>query len=208
MPTPAPTSVPATSDHGATLAGSGDSAATACAAAMPNAIPDRGTDRAQRRGFDEELRQDITASRTERLPNADLSRALGDGDEHDVHDHDRADDETECRKRHAGNDHLRLDAVPELEHGLRRRQIEVVRLRRPQPPATAHHLADLLHRREQRFTVRRLHRQSVDHAVRIHEALERGALRRDRELVERDPEDRSLLLGDADDLVRQAAELQ
>src|SRR5207247_4469205 len=41
--------------------------------------------------FDEELKHDVEARRAQRLPHADLARALGDGHEHDVHDADAAD---------------------------------------------------------------------------------------------------------------------
>ena len=49
----------------------------------------------QRHGgrFDEELQQDVVAARAERLADADFAGALGDGDEHDVHDDDAADDQ-------------------------------------------------------------------------------------------------------------------
>ena len=66
---------------------------------MPSAAPSV----AERRRLDEELGQDVAAACAERLPNADLARALGDGDEHDVHDHDRADDEPDRRQRDAGD---------------------------------------------------------------------------------------------------------
>ena len=35
--------------------------------------------------------------------NADLAGPLGDRDEHDVHDHDRADDQPDGRQRDAGD---------------------------------------------------------------------------------------------------------
>ena len=50
--------------------------------------------------FDEELQQDVVTAGAERLAHADFARPLGDGDEHDVHDDDAADDE-----RNAGDGH-------------------------------------------------------------------------------------------------------
>src|SRR5689334_22743263 len=40
----------------------------------------RGADGRQRRRFDQELVQNVAAARAERLPDSDLTRALGDGD--------------------------------------------------------------------------------------------------------------------------------
>src|SRR5664279_2536144 len=41
---------------------------------------------AQHHGLDQELQEDVHLRRAQRLPDADLTRTLGDGDEHDVHD--------------------------------------------------------------------------------------------------------------------------
>ena len=50
-------------------------------------------------GFDEELQHDVAEGRAERLPYADLTRALRDRDHHDVHDADAADEERDARNR-------------------------------------------------------------------------------------------------------------
>ena len=97
MPTTVPSSVATTSDQGATAAGSGvvHEMIFAPSDAEPDA-EDRA-ERAQRRALDEELAQDVLPPRAERLPHADLARPLGDGDEHDVHDHQPADHEADRR---------------------------------------------------------------------------------------------------------------
>ncbi len=45
------------------------------------------------RGLQQELHEDVFAACAEGLADADLASALGDGDEHDVHDDDAAHDE-------------------------------------------------------------------------------------------------------------------
>ena len=47
----------------------------------------------EQHGFDQELGEDRAALRPDRLPDADLAGALGDGDEHDVHHPDPADEQ-------------------------------------------------------------------------------------------------------------------
>src|SRR2546425_2647844 len=54
------------------------------------------------RGFDQKLQEYIAAPRPHRFPQADLARALRDGNQHDVHDHDSADHQ---RDRGDGNGH-------------------------------------------------------------------------------------------------------
>src|ERR1700755_3460462 len=49
--------------------------------------------RRQERGLDEELQEHLLARRAERLAQAYLEGAFGDGDEHDVHHDDAADEE-------------------------------------------------------------------------------------------------------------------
>ena len=52
----------------------------------------------QRDGLDEELEEDVPSRGAERFANADLARAFGDRDEHDVHDADAADEQTTQRR--------------------------------------------------------------------------------------------------------------
>src|ERR1700761_5079350 len=87
--------------------------------------------------FKKELREDVAAARAEGFEDADLAGALGDGDEHDVHDADAADGEghgaddaeQDLKADGEGHDLLRvLDGVPHTE-GLFIGGVEVVTLR-------------------------------------------------------------------------------
>ena len=140
MPTPAPTPTPTKTDQSATAAGSGVHRGDELRERDAERDAEDRADGAQRRALDEELAQDVAASRAERLADPDLARPLGDGDEHDVHDHDGADDEADGRKRDAGDHEIALDLVPELERRIGRLEREVVRLRRAQMVARAHDL--------------------------------------------------------------------
>ena len=98
MPTPAPTTTDTTIDHKrhARWQRRHGLDQRREAEAHPNA-EDRAEE-AERRGLDEELRENVAPLGAERLADADLARAVRDGDEHDVHDHDRADDEPDRRQ--------------------------------------------------------------------------------------------------------------
>ena len=54
---------------------------------------DDAGDEGQGEAFEEELREDVAAAGAEGFEEADFAGALGDGDEHDVHDADAADAE-------------------------------------------------------------------------------------------------------------------
>ena len=49
----------------------------------------------QKDRFRQEQRDDLPASRADRFQQADLTGALADGDEHDVHDQDTGDDQAD-----------------------------------------------------------------------------------------------------------------
>src|SRR5437870_847520 len=59
--------------------------------------PDRAPERRHQRGLEQELSEHVPLACPERHPDADLARPFGDGDEHDVRDHDPADDEADPR---------------------------------------------------------------------------------------------------------------
>jgi hypothetical protein len=46
---------------------------------------------AKRRRFEQKLFQNVGLSRAERFSDADFLCAFGNGDEHNIHNHDRAD---------------------------------------------------------------------------------------------------------------------
>ena len=60
---------------------------------MPRAMPNEAASGTEGDGFDEELEEDVAATRADGHADADLARPLGDADEHDVHDADAANDE-------------------------------------------------------------------------------------------------------------------
>src|SRR5918996_205152 len=82
-------------------------------------------------GLGQELAHDVRSARPDRLADADLARALGDGDEHDVHHHDPPDDERDRHQAHQGGVDAGRDLPVEVEELLGRHEAEVVGLRRP-----------------------------------------------------------------------------
>ena len=54
---------------------------------------EHATDPGEQRGLDEELREDVAVTGADRLADADLTGALGDGHQHDVHHADAADEQ-------------------------------------------------------------------------------------------------------------------
>src|SRR5262252_8977783 len=105
IPTPAPTPTPTKIDQISTAAGSGDSAEIALAKPIPRPIPRTAPS---------------VASVADSTRNwFRMSRRLGHGHEHDVHDHDGAYHETDGWQRNARDHHVVLDLVPELERGVR-----------------------------------------------------------------------------------------
>src|SRR5690606_1384867 len=67
--------------------------------------PDRSAYQAECRRLHEKLPADIASTGAKRLPHADLARALRHGNQHDVHDDQRADHEADRGERHA--EHLK-----------------------------------------------------------------------------------------------------
>src|SRR5947209_4221901 len=65
-------------------------------------------------GFDEELTLDVHGSCAEGFADADFAGALGDGDEHDVHDADAAERESEECDGSEEEGHYAEDAFGEL----------------------------------------------------------------------------------------------
>src|SRR5207245_3775454 len=66
----------------------------------------RAADAGQEHRLDQELGQDVTPPSPDRLPDADLARPFGDGDQHDVHDPDAADHQGDAGDgaQHQGED--------------------------------------------------------------------------------------------------------
>src|SRR5207248_9532250 len=102
-------------------------------------------ERAQSRGLDEELAHYVAPARPEGFPDSDLVRSLGYRDEHDVHDHETPDYETNRREYSPCRSHDLLDLVHEGEGGLRRFHEEVVGRSGTQLAPPAHRFTHRLH---------------------------------------------------------------
>src|SRR5687767_12908697 len=98
----------------------------------------QSTEGGQNDRLGEKLAHDVRSACPDRLADADLARALGDRDEHDVHHHDSTDDERYRHQAHEGGVDAGGDLPVEVEQFLGRHEAEVVRLRRPQIVARAH----------------------------------------------------------------------
>jgi len=89
-------------------------------------------------GFNEDLQHDVEAPGAEGFADADFAGALGDADEHDVHDDDAADDE---RNQGDGNDDGGNDGeqtIDEAADGVRRDEVEAIGFAGLLVEATAH----------------------------------------------------------------------
>ena len=62
-------------------------------------MPVDAADAGERDGLDEELEQHLAGAGADGEADADLAGALGDGDEHDVHDADAADEQADAGHR-------------------------------------------------------------------------------------------------------------
>ena len=99
---------------------------------------DQAADQADGDRLEQELAEDAVALGADRLADADLARALGDRDEHDVHHADAADEERDAGDQEADQQHHAHDVVERPDQRVQLVDGEVVRLGRPQ-------LADLAH---------------------------------------------------------------
>src|ERR1700675_13420 len=112
-------------------------------AAEENADQPAGT--REGHGLEEELPGDVAAARADGFADADLLRALGDGDEHDVHHAHAADEQANGAEHDDGEDDA-LNDVVELLHGLDvGLNEEIVGLGVGHIAAAAQHFADLVH---------------------------------------------------------------
>src|SRR5947208_3764434 len=95
---------------------------------------EHAAERRKRDRLRQDLPDDVAAARAEGLSQPDLARALAHHHQHDVHDHDAADDE---RQRHDADEHGE-DALGggliDAKQRVRREHAEVVALGRSQPP--------------------------------------------------------------------------
>ena len=89
---------------------------------MSDRVRDDGTqqhaedsaDRGQRDCFERELQEDVALARADGLAHADFARALGNGDQHDVHHSDAAHDQCHAGHRKHKNEDRAGDLVPDI----------------------------------------------------------------------------------------------
>src|SRR5258708_17268111 len=94
--------------------------------------------------LDQELRQHILLARADGKPDADLARAFGDRDQHDVHDSDAADDQADGRDRgeeYGENAGGGLNDLRDLGHVI---GLEIVRRTSAKMPALPHQFRGVL----------------------------------------------------------------
>src|SRR5690606_24336797 len=114
---------------------------------------EQASEEAKRHGLDEELQKDAPPRRAERHADADLARALGDADEHDVHDADAADDQAHARDAREQQREGLLGFLLSLEKVAPIDDCEIVRISGPQPVLLAQHALDVDHRALERYAV-------------------------------------------------------
>src|ERR1041385_346029 len=88
--------------------------------------PDRSADDALHDAFDYELLQHVAASRTDGAPDADLFGALGDADQHDVHDHDSAHHRRDGADHQEDHEKGGADLLPQRDVAFRSADEEIV----------------------------------------------------------------------------------
>src|SRR5207248_10933659 len=112
----------------------------------PREDPERGSDCGDRGGLGEELAQYVAAPRAEGLPQADLASPFRDRHQHDVHDHDAADDQRHEHDARDDGGEDRADAGPESLDAFRGVEHEIVVLLGAQMAPAAHDPLGLLDR--------------------------------------------------------------
>ena len=154
MPTPMPSTTPTTTDQGATAAGSGVSAFTTKASASPKPMPSSAPAAERVADSTTNCAQDVPPAGAERLPDADLAGPLAHGHQHDVHDHDAADDQRDGHQAREGEEQDLGDLVPGPQRAFRGLEREIVFLPGLSAATTAHDRLGLahgaLHRRRDR----------------------------------------------------------
>jgi len=130
-------------------------------ATAPVSTPAPATHQAEQCRLDEELEKDVNAPGTDRHPNADLPRALGDRDEQDVHDADAAD-ESEIEAIAASSSSMtRLLASATSAISVRSRTAKSSGLTGLDPMTPFERLRHLLQRRLDQLRAARLHVHGV-----------------------------------------------
>src|SRR6266540_1367298 len=88
--------------------------------------PDHAPDRGEQRCFQQKLPSDVAATGSQSPPDSDLLGPLDNRDEHDVRDHDRADDQRDARDQDHEQEGPGRDVAPEILEQLGRHEAERV----------------------------------------------------------------------------------
>jgi hypothetical protein len=147
-------------------------------------------------GLGQNLPENVAPARAERLAQADFPRPFGHRHQHDVHDDDAADHQREADDADENREDALRNLIVEIEKRVRRRDAEIVRVARPQPPLNPHRDFSVIHGGPGHRGVCRCHRE-VERLARAENLLKR-AERHDRVLVLRLAENRPFLFRDAD----------
>ena len=152
IPTAAENPRPTANDHHGSETGKPVARLIVTPMALPMRDAEDAAERGQHDGLGQELKQDLPAARAERLPQADLAGPLGHRDRHDRHHADPADHQRNRRNDDQREQRRLADLIPDIERGVLRDEVEVVRLVQRQPVTDAHDLFDF---RQQRRASRR-----------------------------------------------------
>ncbi len=193
---------PSTTDHISTADGTGVSVEMIVENSAPSAMPTMPPTDRQRDRLGQHLRHDVAALGAERLAQPDLARPLAHHHQHDVHDHDAADqqrqaDDADQQHGDAGGGLLE-DASTESDATMPK--LSGSAGLRPRSTRSATRVSSFA-----RSTQRRVAR--LDHQLQRLARAEQLLIRAERdhhELVERLAERRALLLADADHRERHA----
>src|SRR5882757_5351109 len=140
-------------------------------------------DPGKHRGLDEELLQDRLAASSDRLADPDLASSLGNGNQHDVHDSDAADQQCDRRDRgeEQGKDVGHLGVLPqEFQVGA---DVEVFLLGIADPVLIQQHPGYLAHGGWDSGLVDGLHDDLIDVVLPAHQVVTRRADRHDHDVV-------------------------
>src|SRR5579863_8181526 len=158
----------------------------------------------KQRRLREELKHDVAAARAERFAQADFAGPFGDAREHDVHDHDSADDEKHGSDPDGDAEGVASDAIPEAGDGSGLNDGEIVLIAVRNMAAREEDHARFVFRRRHPFGAARLNEHGD--GVEFREPfLAVGPQGNHDEIVLRLPEHGALGLGHTDDLILRLA---
>jgi hypothetical protein len=135
-------------------------------------------DRRQHDGLDQKLLPDVARLGAQRLSHSDLPRTLGHRHQHDVHDDDTPDYDSNRDDRWNHGEQDLGEILPELNEGVSRLYRIIGLITRPQMVCDAHRLVGALHPARDELGGRHLHRDGIRLPTSIHH-LEVGERQQD-----------------------------